>query len=490
MQTEDFLNKVSEQIKYKPIRKDICEEMKSHINDIKEEYIKNGLNEKEAEVKAILQMGDAEEIGKKLNKIHKNKFDWKLFIIAIILLSFGFLISYVRTNSIGIEYGINYMIKFVISIAIGTLLGIGIYFLDYKKLLKYAKYFYIVATIIVIYTLSNGAMINGSKFLRIFGTNISVGSIAMPLYTIAFIGFLTNINKKSKIQEIIEAFLIKAQSKIIKYYKIIESEDVDYDLNKSEQENIEKINMNIKPVIILLLSVISIFLLLLIPTIATAFVLFLIYLVITTVYTVTNSKKHVKLKIATLLLTPIILGAVITCTTLITSPYKSYRIIGSFYPEQDPQGSGWVGVNSKRVINSAKALGEAEDLSDSINIFDEGTNYAFLSILAHYGWIVVITLVLAVLLLSTKLIINAKKIKDIYGKMLIVGISSMFILQSLFNILMNINKGIKANFNIPFVSYGTADLIINIMCLALVLSVYRRKNNNIEYSKAQNEALQ
>ena len=69
MQIKEFLNTVCEQIKYKPIRNSISEELENHIEESKENYIRDGLEEKEAEEKAIVQMGNAEEIGKKLNKI-------------------------------------------------------------------------------------------------------------------------------------------------------------------------------------------------------------------------------------------------------------------------------------------------------------------------------------------------------------------------------------------------------------------------------------
>ena len=68
------------------------------------------------------------------------------------------------------------------------------------------------------------------------------------------------------------------------------------------------------------------------------------------------------------------------------------------------------------------------------------------------------------------------KIKDEYGKLLIIGISSMFILESIFNILMNLNLWIEADFNIPFISYGGLNMIVNLISLGLVLSVYRRKD--------------
>lgn len=71
MQINEFLNSVCEQIKYKPIRNTIAEELKDHIEDKKEELIEMGQNEEEAEKNAVEQMGDAEIIGKELNKVHR-----------------------------------------------------------------------------------------------------------------------------------------------------------------------------------------------------------------------------------------------------------------------------------------------------------------------------------------------------------------------------------------------------------------------------------
>lgn len=81
MLTKEFLEKVCNQIKYKPIVNDISEELRTHINEQKENYIEYGLNEAEAEARAVENMGDGEEIGKKLNKIHKPVLD--IFTLAL-----------------------------------------------------------------------------------------------------------------------------------------------------------------------------------------------------------------------------------------------------------------------------------------------------------------------------------------------------------------------------------------------------------------------
>lgn len=120
-------------------------------------------------------------------------------------------------------------------------------------------------------------------------------------------------------------------------------------------------------------------------------------------------------------------------------------------------------------------------MSDAIYLFDGFGGNEIISILAHFGWIPTVTLIITVLAFSIKLVINSFKIKEKYGSLIILGIGCMFILQSVFNILMNFNLIFDASFNLPFVTYGCCELIVNMMCLALIFAVYRRKDMLITY---------
>lgn len=450
MQIKEFLNSICEQIKYKPIREEISKEIENHIEDLKEKFIEEGNNEKISEEKAIKQMGNAEEIGKKLNKIHKPKLDWKLLVITIILLCFGFLVAFIKTsNTLTENSKDNYMMKYLFFAFVGLVTGTIIYFIDYKKICKYSNMIYLSATITIILALMTGCRTNGRCYLRLGTIFISVSIIAVPLYIISFAGFLNNINKESILQ-----------TKIF-----------------------SNTNVNINLVKIILLSVISLILLTAIPSMVSAFVLGLTYLIIATVKIIDLKENKVK-RILTLWGIPVVLG-IMLLMYCIGGTYRINRIISSFNPESDPYGDGWLGINRKLIIESAQIYGEADDMSNALDLFDEGTNFAFISILAHYGWGSSLAIVIAVISLSIKLIINTAKIKDIYGKLLIIGISSMFIMQSIFNILMNLNLWIEADFNIPFISYGGASLIINMMSLALILSIYRRKDILIQDKKQE-----
>ena len=443
LQIKDFLEKVCNEIKYKPIREEISKELENHIEESKEAYIHKGESEEIAINKAIADMGDAEVIGKTLNKIHKPKLDYKLIILLLILLCFTFLVVGIKTTSHVFSEGEGpFFVKTIVYLIIGFILGLAIYFMDYTKIAKYSNYIYIISSILIIYTvISSHHLINGIPYLNIGNIYIPINRVVMPLFLISFIGFIQNVGKHKVEFRVLDLETIQIDKSLIK---------------------------------IIILSVFSLLLLASIPSLTSAFILGIAYMIIATVKIIKDSHK----KVTNLLkLYGVIFALGIICIiSLTTAPYRLERIVTTFYPETDPEGAGWLGINRKLIIESASMFGEAEDMSNALDLFDAGTQFAFISILAHYGWIVAILLIVTIILISIKLIINSIKVKDDYGKMIIIGISCLFIFQSVFNVLMNLNLWFESGFELPFVSYGGTGLIMNMACLALVLSIYRRKD--------------
>lgn len=457
MQINEFLNSVCEQIKYKPIRNTIAEELKDHIEDKKEELIEMGQNEEEAEKNAVEQMGDAEIIGKELNKVHRPRLDWKLLIILVVLLIFGFVISYIITENEHTEMmqymkeGVskyittNYMIKYVCFVGLGFAIGVIIYFCDYERIKNKPLILYIIATVVIILAFLFGISVNGINFLRIGNYSIRSNTIAIPLYILAFIGFLENINEENKLTKLFK------------------------------EKNI-KINANILKLVVL--SLISLLMLSLIPSSSSVIVLAITYLILATKKVVSeseNKRKHLLM----LWGIPIIVGTVVVLFEVLANPSVLDKFISVYNPEEYKETEGWRALNRKEIIESAQKFGKAENMSDAIYLFDGFGNNEIISILAHFGWIPTVTLIIAVLAFSMKLVINSFKIKEKYGSLIILGIGCMFILQSIFNVLMNFNLLFDASFNLPFVTYGCGELVVNMMCLALIFAVYRKKDVNI-----------
>lgn len=457
MQINEFLNSVCEQIKYKPIRNTISEELKNHIEDKKEELIEMGQNEEEAEKNAVEQMGDAEIIGKQLNKVHRTRLDWKLLIILVVLLIFGFVISYIITENEHTEMmqymkeGVseyittNYMIKYACFVVLGFSIGVIIYFCDYKKIKNKPLILYIIATVVIILAFLFGISVNGINFLRIGNYSIRSNTIAIPLYILAFIGFIENINEENKLTKLFKEKNIKTNANVLK---------------------------------LVVLSLISLLMLSLIPSLSSVIVLAITYLILATKKIVReseNKRKHLLI----LWGIPIIVGTVVVLFEVLANPYVLDKFISVYNPEEYKETEGWRALNRKEIIESAQKFGKAENMSDAIYLFDGFGNNEIISILAHFGWIPTVALIIAVFAFSIKLVINSFKIKEKYGSLIILGIGCMFILQSVFNILMNFNLIFDASFNLPFVTYGCGELVVNMMCLALIFAVYRKKDVNI-----------
>lgn len=438
MDIKSFLNKVCDEIKYKPVRKGVSEELELHIQEIKEDYINKGMNSNEAEEKAVSQMGIAEDIGKKLNKVHKPKFDWKLAILVAILIGFGILVAILKETSLKD----NYLSSTIIYITIGIVFGIGIYFFDYRKLRNYSNFIYLIATIIMLLsvTLFGRTMGGGVHYINIFGVTINPAIISIPLYIIAFVGFITNYNNNIKI---------------------------------------------------VALSVISLFLIIRTQSITNAMILGIVYLVIGTVKIIQDKEKVVK-KLS-FIYAPIFVIIIFLMLLFISNPevYRLNRIIASFKPEISPNGAGYTGMLQKEILENAKLIGEAdtEVISNGDFIITRESNYTFIYLLGKVGILVAGLLVITIILTSFKLILNSKNIKEQYGKFLIIGLSTLFIIQSLLSVLMNINLGIKTDINLPFVTYGGVYFIINILSIAIILSVYRRKDINLYDNEVRGKGI-
>ena len=388
----------------------------------------------------MFQMGVPEEIGRKLNKIHKPKLDWKLLLLMVILMGFGVFVAILKQPIMNE----NYIGSTIIYMTIGVILSIGIYFFDYKLLKKYSTVIYIIASILMILPMIQfGFIPRGVYNIQLFEITISPSTIALPLYLISFIGFIFNYNKTNNFKMTI--------------------------LNK-------EIEINKDMVKIIICSVASLMLMEYISSITNAIILGIIYLIISTAKIIQNKKNRIK-NLIILYVIPVFMGLLLILM-LVKSPYRFERIISSFNPEVDPESSGYVGMLQKEILENAKIIGEADTMpiSNSQSIINVESNYTFIYLLGKTGILVAGLLVCTIILASVKLIINAKNIKEQYGKFLIIGLSSLYILQSFATILMNVNMGVQTNVNLPFVTYGGIYFIVSILSMAIIFSVYRRKD--------------
>ncbi len=85
MKKEEYLESLTEQIRFKPARYAVRDEVRSHIEDQQSAYEASGLGREEAEVLAVRQMGDPIEAGVELDRIHRPQMAWGMVGLAGVL---------------------------------------------------------------------------------------------------------------------------------------------------------------------------------------------------------------------------------------------------------------------------------------------------------------------------------------------------------------------------------------------------------------------
>ncbi len=423
MNINEFLNNVCNQIKYKPATIPISQELKDHIEDIKQDKISMGLSEKEAEEMAVREMGDSKEIGKKLNKIHKPKFEWRLFLLVISLILiriFLYANKYISTYSWKSS-----ICKDIVFIVIGLLIGTVVYFWNYQKIKGFSNFIFVIATGILIFQWLDWHFdIYRTIWKTIYPTmfdekylppilNMRLWYISIFLYIVSFAGVLVE-NKKLKLimMSVISILLVFFQSQ----------------------------------------------------SITNTAILAISYLLMFSFRMLQNKDNKMKNIIFTLFLILFLSISVIGLT-------RYFNMQGNSIVE-DVYNSDFLkyDLEKESLLNNLKLFGETE------NTFFKNTNSLFLQILSKIGIIPSIILFFLITLMIIILIKDSLKIKDLYGIFLIVGLNTLYIAQFIIHILMNLNILLTSDINLPFISEGNLYFLVNATGLAIIMAVYRRKD--------------
>ncbi len=134
---ELFLEDVAEQIQYKPVRDEIKEELAAHMEDRKAEYVSQGMDDLKAWDKAAEEMGDAVEIGVRLNEARKLQKNQPAVHLVMALLAIGLLgnLRLMMVTDSGFWFsGIFYFL-------FGFIVFTIVYYFGYQKLVKHSKKF-------------------------------------------------------------------------------------------------------------------------------------------------------------------------------------------------------------------------------------------------------------------------------------------------------------------------------------------------------------
>ncbi len=105
------------------------------------------------------------------------------------------------------------------------------------------------------------------------------------------------------------------------------------------------------------------------------------------------------------------------------------------------------------------------------------TDFIFPVISEEMGFIVSATLIVLYGTLLVRIINVARTTKDNYGKLIVIGVFSVFFAHIMENIGMCLGIFPITGIPLPFISYGGSSMLTNMLLIGLVLSVSARRRN-------------
>lgn len=349
------------------------------------------------------------------------KFDYTLFITTILLCIYGLLILYSATLSL--EKSIHLKTQ-SIATALGFLAMIFLIFLDYKFLGKIYMPIYIVSNLLLLAVLlfGTGEQTWGSR------SWLEIGPIIFQP------------------SEFVKVGLIISLAKFI-------------DNNK---ENINDPKTLLK---VLAFAFFPIFLILLQPDAGTAMVF--AFFVAAMLFI-----AGVKWKYIGIALTLGLMSLPILWMRLDT--YQKNRIFNFLDPERDTSDTGYQAIQGKIAIGSGKVFGRGlfKGVQTQFNYIPEKqTDYIFAVLVEELGFIGGFILIVLYFIMLYRFIKIARNSKDLFGSLMIIGITAVLLFHIWENIGMTIGLMPITGIPLPFISHGGTFQLVNLVCIGIVLSV-------------------
>lgn len=406
-----YLESVCLKIKSKRAHNQIKEELYAHIEEKKKDYIKCGDSEKIAEEKALRDMGSSDILGEELNKVHKEKFNYRILITVAFLIITGIITMYSLRENVYNYFANEYF--FINNMIIYITLGIGVFllisFFDYRKIKNKSVHLYILSiALFMVLLLFNSPVNNINSWINIGPISINVRDLAVNIFLISLVGIFKDIKwntKKGMIYGVILSFIPLGLLMILKYS----------------------------------LGVAIVY---------TVTLIFLLYI----------STKNRKLTFGVMFVFIIALVLIYS-----QSSYDNYlyNIV-------------------KELLESSVFIGKGTGIDIDI-IPNNISDCIIASLIYSFGWafgILVLSLVLFLIISIYKI---SEKICHIYGKRLIIVISSIFACQYVLGFLYNFGVLNFYSISIPFISYGGSNIIISFLGIGIVMNIYMGKSLRGEY---------
>lgn len=160
------------------------------------------------------------------------------------------------------------------------------------------------------------------------------------------------------------------------------------------------------------------------------------------------------------------------------APYQKERIAAFINPASDPLRTGYNVIQSKIAVGSGMFWGRGlgRGTQSQLNFLPEATSdFIFASIAEQLGFFGA-TILIGIFYWLVVKILGFTKDATRYGQLILVGVISFLIIQSLVNIGMNMGLLPVTGITLPLISSGGSSLISTLFLLGIVLNVVKNSS--------------
>jgi len=167
--------------------------------------------------------------------------------------------------------------------------------------------------------------------------------------------------------------------------------------------------------------------------------------------------------------------AVLALLMAVVEPYRMARLTSFLNPSADAAGAGFQAAQAKIALGSGGLFGEGlgNGVQKAFYLPEAHTDMITAVIGEELGLVGIAGVVGLFAMFGYAGLKTAQKAKDIYGKLLVTGLTSLVLVQAIINLFAVMGMAPLTGVPLPFVSYGNSSLMASLFAVGLVLNVAR-----------------
>lgn len=353
-------------------------------------------------------------------------FDWTLLVLVLSICAIGILNIYSAGYATS-EKQFPFYLKQIQWIALGLIIMMVIFFIDYRLIIKGAYVIYGISVVLLALVYIYGYTMHGSQRWLAFGGFIFQPSELMKLTIIIALARYFDDHKSNepyKLKELFVPFLIV-----------------------------------IAPFLLILKQ----------PDLGTALIIMIIFASII-FFVGVNWKSFLIVLAGGLILIPI--------GWLFLKDYQKDRLITFFNPENDPLGAGYHIIQSMIAVGSGGFFGKGFLNGSQTQLKflpEQQTDFVFSVFAEEWGFIggmVLIIMFISLILWGLKIALHAR---DLLGTIIAFGITTLISWEVIINIGMVLGILPVVGIPLPFLSYGGSAMVSLMTAMGLLMNINVRK---------------